>query len=99
MIGMTERAKQELKVILSNENVNYPGSYVRLRANQEGKLGLGLDTEKPDDKVITYEGMKLLIVEQQLADRLENLAIDVVDSEEGKQFVIVKAPEEPTLSG
>jgi Fe-S cluster assembly iron-binding protein IscA len=95
MIGVTERAKQELKGILQAGNFSESGSCVRLSANQDGKLGLGIDVEKPDDKAIDDEGLKLLVVEQHLADSLENLAIDIVDSEKGKQFVIVKIPETP----
>jgi Fe-S cluster assembly iron-binding protein IscA len=92
VIGVTERAKEELKVILT-DRVGDSEACLRLKANEEGKLGLGIDVEKPDDKSIEYEGVKLLVVEPELADRLENVAIDVVDTDEGKQFVIMKMPE------
>lgn len=88
MIGVTERAKKELKKILT-DNVDHPKACLRLRTNDEGQLGLGIDIEMPDDKVIEYEGSKLLVVEPELADSLVDMAIDVEDSDEGSQLVII----------
>ena len=92
MIGVTERAKKELKKIL-NDNVDHPEARLRLRINDQGQLGLGIDIEMPDDKVIEYEGSKLLLVEPELADSLEDIAIDVEDNDEGSQLVIVDKSE------
>jgi Fe-S cluster assembly iron-binding protein IscA len=91
MIAVTERAKEELKTILS-DNVDHPEACLRLRTNEEGKLGLGIDIEQPDDEVIEYKGKKVLVVEPELADSLKNLAIDVEDGNEGRQLVIVDIP-------
>jgi Fe-S cluster assembly iron-binding protein IscA len=88
MIGVTERAKRELKGILTN-NVDHPFACLRLRLNDRGRLGLGIDVEMPDDKVIEYEGSKLLLVEQELASNLEDITIDVEDGDEGSQLVII----------
>ena len=88
MIGVTELAKKELKKILT-DNVDNPSACLRLRVTGEGRLGLGIDVEMPDDKIVEYEGSKLLLVEQELADSLEDVAIDVEDSDEGSQLVIV----------
>jgi Fe-S cluster assembly iron-binding protein IscA len=88
MIVITERAKKELKKILT-DNVDHPEARLRLRINDQGQLGLGIDIEMPDDKIIEYEGSKLLLVERELADSLEDIAIDVEDSDEGSQLVII----------
>jgi Fe-S cluster assembly iron-binding protein IscA len=92
MIEVTERAKKELKGLLIS-NVDHPEACLRLRTGEEGKLGLGIDIEKPDDRVVEYEGSSLLVVEPGLADSLEDLAIDVEDSDEGRQFVIINKPQ------
>jgi len=92
MIGVTERAKEELREILAN-NVDHPDACLRLRVNDQGQLGLGVDIEKPGDEIVEYEGSKLLLVEQGLADNLEGIAIDVEDSNEGSQLVIVDKSE------
>jgi len=92
MIGITERAKKELKELLT-EKVDNPEARLRLRTNEEGKLGIGIDIEKPDDMVIEYKGDSLLVVDAKLADSLENVAIDVVDSDKDRQFVIINRPQ------
>jgi Fe-S cluster assembly iron-binding protein IscA len=91
MIDVTERAKKELKEILT-KNVDHPEACLRLRTNEQGQLGLGIDIAMPGDEVVEYEGTKLLIVEKELAGSLENVAIDVEESDEGSQLVIIDTP-------
>jgi Fe-S cluster assembly iron-binding protein IscA len=91
MIGVTEKAKKELSKVLADK-VDHPEACLRLRVNEEGNLGLGIDIERPDDKVVKYEGATLLVVETELADSLENIAIDVEDSDEGSKLVVVDTP-------
>jgi len=88
MIAVTERAKGELKKMLS-EKVDNPHAVLRLSPIQKG-LGLRLDVEMPDDEVVKYENSKILVVEQTLADTLENVTIDVEDTPDGPELVIVK---------
>ncbi len=91
MIDVTERAKKELKDILT-KNVEHPEACLRLRTNEQGQLGLGIDIAMPGDEVVEYEGLKLLLVESELAGGLENMAIDVEESDEGSQLVIIDTP-------
>ena len=92
MIGVTERAKQELKRILS-DNVDDPQAVLRLTATSEGKLGLGIDVESPGDEVVEHEGSKVLVVEEGLASSLQGLTLDVEDTAEGPQLAIFKEPD------
>jgi len=92
MIDVTERAKKQLKELLTN-NVDHPEACLRLRTNDRGQLGLGIDIEMPGDEVLEYEGSKLLLVERELADSLEGIALDVEDSNEGSRLVIVDKSE------
>jgi Fe-S cluster assembly iron-binding protein IscA len=92
MIEVTERAKKDLKGLLTS-NVDHPEACLRLRANEEGKLGFSIDIEKPDDRVVEYEGGKLLVIEPALADVLKDIALDSEDSDEGREFVIIKKPQ------
>ena len=91
MIGVTERAKKEMSRVLA-DNVDHPAACLRLRVSQEGNLGLGIDIERPDDEVIEFEGSVLLAVEPKLADSLVDVTIDVEESPEGNQLVIVDIP-------
>jgi Fe-S cluster assembly iron-binding protein IscA len=92
MIEVTERAKKELKGLLTS-TVDHPEACLRLRTGEEGKLGLGIDVELPGDQVVEHEGSKLLVVEAELANSLKNVAIDVEDSDEGRQFIIIDKPQ------
>jgi len=89
MIGVTERAKQELKKLLT-DNVDNPLAGLRLTSNESQQLGLGLDIEREDDQVVEYDGSKVLIVETGLADNLSEASLDVEDTPEGPKLVIAK---------
>jgi Fe-S cluster assembly iron-binding protein IscA len=88
MIGITERAKQQLKKTLS-DNVDMPQAGLRLVYRSEGQLGLGIDVENPGDEVVEFEGSKVLMVEKNLADSLTGVTLDVEDTEEGAKLVLI----------
>ena len=90
MIGVTERAKEELKRILT-DNVDNPQAGLRLTAGESGQLGLGIDIETKDDQVVEHDGSKVLIVENGLAASLEEITLDVEDTAEGPNLVLVKS--------
>lgn len=92
MITVTKRAKIELKRMLA-EKVDNPLALLRLTSSHEG-LGLMVDVEMPGDKVIKHENVKVLAVEQVLADSLGSVTLDVEDAAEGPELVLVKAPPE-----
>lgn len=89
MIDVTERAKQELKRILT-ENVDEPLAGLRLTTGESGQLGLGIDIETVGDQVVEHEGSKVLIVEKELATGLKGVTLDVEDTTEGPKLIIVK---------
>ena len=87
MIVVTERAKQELKRILSTKVDNWYAA-LRLKAVGEGQLGLGIDVEMPGDHVVEYEGSKLLLVEPGLDSSLKEVTLDIEDTNSGSILVI-----------
>ncbi len=95
MINVTERARQELKRILTDSVENW---YARLRllSRGEGRVGLGIDIEMPGDEVVEHEGSGLLVVAQELAASLEGVVLDVEDNGEGTQLVMYE--KSPSLS-
>lgn len=92
MIGVTEEAKKELSKVLADK-VDHPEACLRLRVDGDGNLGLGIDIEMPEDRIVEYQGATILVVNPDLADSLTNIAIDIEDSDEGNQLVIVDTPE------
>jgi len=87
MIHVTERAKQEMKELLASK-VDWPEARLRLIDRGQGKLGLGIDIESPGDKIVEYDGIRLLVVEPGLADSVVGITLDVDDTPEGAQLVI-----------
>ena len=87
MIYVTERAKQELKRLLV-DHVDWPGARLRLMDRGNGRLGLGVDIEAPDDEIIEYEGTKLLLIDPGLATDLRDITLDVDDTPDGPELVI-----------
>ena len=87
MIGVSERAKEELKKMLSDQTDN-PLAGLRLGVAGQNTLSLGMDVEAPGDVVVEHEGSKVLMVEQELADRLQGISLDVEDTPEGAKLVI-----------
>ena len=90
MIGVTDRAKQELLKILFDK-VDMPQARLRLTSGDQGELGLGIDIEMPGDEILEYEGSRLLVVEQNLAASLHGVVLDVDDTPVGPQLVIDQA--------
>ena len=87
MVNVTERAKQELKILLSRK-VDFPKARLRLMDRGKGILGVGVDIEAPGDQIVEYEGVKVLIVEPGLATNLKGVTLDVDDTLEGAKLVI-----------
>jgi len=87
MIKVTERARKELKRMLTSSVDNW---YARLRliSRSEGRLGLGIDIEMPGDELVEHEGSGLLVVEHELAASLEGVILDFEDNGEGAQLVL-----------
>jgi Fe-S cluster assembly iron-binding protein IscA len=93
MIGVTERAKQELRKMLA-ANTDESEACLRLISNEQGQLGLAIDTERQGDQVVEHDDLKVLVVENDLADSLQGITMDVQDSpeDEGARLVLSQEP-------
>ena len=89
MISVTKRAQQELKRLLT-ATVDYPGACLRLVDRGQGRLGLGIDIEEPDDQVVEDEGRTLLIIEPELANNIHQITLDVDDTPDGVELVVIE---------
>ncbi len=87
MINVTERAKQELKKLLSLK-VDWPQARLRIMDRGQGIIGLGIDIEAPGDCVVEYGGARVLVVEPELANHLQGITLDVDETPEGPELVI-----------
>ena len=87
MITVTEKAKQELKRMMSANNLE-PEQYLRLVAVDKDSLGVGVDIEMLGDHKVEHEGSTVLLVDVNLATILEGVTLDVQDTEEGPNLFI-----------
>ena len=98
MIEITEHAKQELNRLLIAK-VDWPGALLRLIDRGKGKLGLGIDIQKPGDLVIDYDNKRLILVGADLAENLAHITLDVDDTPDGPELVIIeKAQKSSTVT-
>lgn len=89
MLRVTESAKEELKKILA-EKVDNPLAGIRLtRGGQPDNFDLALDVEMPADQVVKYQGAKVLLVDSELSNHLDGDILDVEDTAQGKNFVVL----------
>jgi len=98
MIGVTDRAKEELKNILDN-NADDKELGLRLVTNEQGQIGIALDKERPGDNVVEHKGSKVLLVENAMAPHLVGIAIDIEDTPEGPILAIVSDIEPDKAEG
>ena len=87
MLNFTEGAKQELKRILET-SVEMPQARLRLCDRGGGELGLGIDIEESDDRVVKHRGTRILVVNRRLASKLNNITVDVDNTPSGPKLVI-----------
>lgn len=87
MFAVNRPAKEELKRILSDQADN-PQTVVRLIPGRLGEFGFKMDAETADDHIIEHEGSKVLLVNHELADTLEEYTLAFED----KKFVMAKGP-------
>lgn len=88
---MTDRAKEELKRNLGTARLE-SGKYLRLATPPlwvgEGDFGIVIDGEKDGDEVVEREGLRLLLVDALLAERLSESVLDFKDPPDGPRFTL-----------
>ena len=87
MLKVTESAKQKLReTLLANTDDREAG--LRLKMKSSGQLGLVLDRGSPADSIVEHEGSKVLIVEHELAELLQEATLDIQDTPDGPKLTI-----------
>ena len=79
MLEITDSARTELKRVFDERGLP-PGRYLRLamppRWHEQGDFGIVLDQEEHGDLAVAIDGVKVLLVDDQLAERLSKSAFD-----------------------
>lgn len=89
MLTVTESAKRNLKeILLATTDDSEFG--LRLSMKPRGQLGLMLvlDREAPGDYVVKHEGLKALLVKEELVPLVDGVTIGTQDTPEGPRLTI-----------
>ena len=89
MLTVTESAKRNLKeILLATTNDSKVG--LRLSMKPRGQLGLMLvlDKETPGDYVVKHEGLKVLLVKEELLPLVDGVTIGIQDTPDGSRLTI-----------
>lgn len=91
MIKVTNRAKKELKRISETRPVEQ-GNCLRLTTppiwSGEGDFGVVVDHESGSDHVVSFQGLKILLLDADLVERLPTAVLDFKESEGGSRFTL-----------
>ena len=102
MLEVTARAKEKLREALFEEQRVDLEIIFRITpiASMPDRLGIALDTDKGGDQVVeSEEGIKVLLIESHLAQKLEGMVLDYQEKPQGKGFKILKRPSIETRQG
>ncbi len=92
MLNVTDRAKEtlvRLRAIAYDINDSDVGLRLLLSAGG-GQFGLQVDRPKPGDQVVAHAGATILLVDEDLADALEDATIDAESAGPGDDLVITR---------
>ena len=88
-LTLTAKAIEKLEAELESKRTK-PNEVFRLTTGPSGDFGMRLDEPTADDVVLRHEGTPLLAVAQGLADRLADAALDVGQSADEPEWVLVR---------
>ena len=59
--------------------------------NENGGLGLGIDVEVAGDQSVVFGGETILIINERLAAKLDNMVMDFEETEDGRELVLIES--------
>ena len=95
MLQVTARAKEKLREALFEEQRVDLEIIFRITpiASMPDRLGIALDKKNEGDEVVESEdGIKVLLIESHLAQKLKGMVLDYQEKPQGKGFRILKLP-------
>jgi Fe-S cluster assembly iron-binding protein IscA len=95
MLEVTARAREKLQEALLEEQTAAPQTTYRITPipSMPNRLGIALDKEKRGDQVVKSKaGMKVLLVQSDLAQELEGMVLDYQETSRGEGFTILQRP-------
>lgn len=93
MLEVTTRAREKLQEALLEEKTTTAQVSYRITPipSMPNRLGIALDREKKGDQVVkSKEGLKVLLIQADLAEELEGMILDYQETPNGQAFTINK---------
>ena len=93
MLEVTIRAREKLQEALLEETTATSQVSYRITPipSMPNRLGIALDKEKKGDQVVkSKEGLKVLLIQAELAEELEGMILDYQETPNGQAFTINK---------
>lgn len=91
MVTVTTRAKEELKRVVEIRSLG-PGKFLRLAVPPvwvgEGDFGIVVDDQGPEDQEFSFQGLRVLLVDSDLANRLSTSVLDFKQSAGVSRFTL-----------
>lgn len=98
MLEVTARAREKLQEALLEEQTEASQTTYRITPipSMPNRLGIALDKEKRGDQVVkSREGIKVLLVQSDLAQELEGMVLDYQVTSCGEGFTILQRSASP----
>jgi len=86
MLTLTDAASEHLAKLLDESDVPDEAA-VRLVVREEG-VALAADQPKPEDTTFEHNGKTILVLDEQVAEALNDRTLDVEDTEQGRALAI-----------
>jgi Fe-S cluster assembly iron-binding protein IscA len=87
MTHVTERAKERLKDLLATKTADASVG-LRLELTSSGEFAIFPDQQRADDQVVEHQGAAVLLVGQEIAQRLHDKTIDYDDAGPSPRLLI-----------
>jgi len=89
LLTVTDTAKEHLKDILLS-NTDDPQIGIRLGLGPGRQFDLVLDREAEGDQIVQHDGLKVLLVGQELATIVDLVTLAAQDTPDGPNLILVK---------
>lgn len=87
MVTVTERARERLKELLEARTEDTSVG-LRLELTPSGEFAVFPDQERVDDQVVEHQGAAVLLVGQEIAQKVEDTTIDCDDAGASPRLLI-----------
>ncbi|MEX0801002.1 MAG: hypothetical protein WD379_07295 [Dehalococcoidia bacterium] len=95
MLSVTEKAVDALAQSLDEAEAKDDQS-LRLSRSPRGEYGLAIDQERDGDQVVRQKKRPILLIDQEVSNRLDGAVLDLIEAPEGIRLTLRTEEARPT---